>query len=40
LFADGLRENVEAKWNAQLQRVEAAEQMLYDQLVINERRSP
>jgi ATP-dependent helicase HrpB len=39
LFADGLRENVEAKWNAQLQRVEAAEQMLYDQLVINERRS-
>ncbi len=39
LFADGLRENVEAKWNAQLQRVEAAEQMLYDQLVIDERRN-
>ncbi len=39
LFADNLRENVEARWNAQLQRVEAAEQMLYDQLVIDERRS-
>ncbi len=39
LFADNLREAVEAKWNAQLERVEVAERMLYDQLVIDERRS-
>ena len=39
LFADHLRESVEAKWNAQLERVEVAERMLYDQLVIDERRS-
>ncbi|MGH9801421.1 MAG: ATP-dependent helicase C-terminal domain-containing protein, partial [Blastocatellia bacterium] len=39
LFADSLRESVEAKWNAQLERVEVAERMLYDQLVIDERRS-
>ncbi len=39
LFADNLRESVEAKWNAQLERVEVAERMLYDQLVIDERRS-
>lgn len=39
LFADSLREIVEAKWNAQLERVEVAERMLYDQLVIDERRS-
>ena len=39
LFTDHLRESVEAKWNAQLERVEVAERMLYDQLVIDERRS-
>ena len=40
LFADDLRETVEARWNAQHERVEVSEQMLYDQLVIDERRSP
>ncbi len=39
LFADTLRESVEATWNAQTERVEVAERMLYDQLVIDERRS-
>lgn len=39
LFADSLRETVEATWNAQAERVEVAERMLYDQLVIDERRS-
>ncbi|HMV47280.1 MAG TPA: ATP-dependent helicase HrpB, partial [Blastocatellia bacterium] len=40
LFAEDLRETVEARWNAQHDRVEVSEQMLYDQLVIDERRSP
>jgi ATP-dependent helicase HrpB len=40
LFADDLRETIEARWNAQHERVEVSEQMLYDQLVIDERRSP
>lgn len=40
LFADDLRETVEAGWNAQHERVEVSERMLYDQLVIDERRSP
>lgn len=39
LFADSLRETVEATWNAQLERVEVAERMLYDQLAIDERRN-
>ncbi|MBS1790573.1 MAG: ATP-dependent helicase HrpB [Acidobacteria bacterium] len=39
LFADRLRESVEATWNAQTERVEVAERMLYDQLVIDERRN-
>lgn len=39
LFADSLRESVEATWNAQAERVEVAERMLYDQLVIDERRN-
>jgi len=39
LFADVLHETVDARWNAQTQRVEAVERMLYDQLVIDERRS-
>lgn len=39
LFADSLREIVEATWNAQAERVEVAERMLYDQLVIDERRN-
>jgi ATP-dependent helicase HrpB len=39
LFAEDLRETVEAKWNAQHERVEVSEKMLYDQLVIDERRS-
>ncbi len=39
LFADSLRETVEATWNAQHERVEVAERMLFDQLVIDERRS-
>jgi ATP-dependent helicase HrpB len=39
LFADDLREAVEATWNPQHERVEVAERMLYDQLVIDERRS-
>lgn len=40
LFAEDLRETVEARWNAQHERVEVSERMLYDQLVIDERRSP
>ncbi|MGE0883394.1 MAG: ATP-dependent helicase HrpB [Blastocatellales bacterium] len=39
LFADDLREIVEATWNAQHERVEVAERILFDQLVIDERRS-
>ncbi|MEP7337294.1 MAG: helicase-related protein, partial [Acidobacteriota bacterium] len=39
LFADNLSESIEATWNAQHERVEVAERMLYDQLVIDERRS-
>jgi len=39
LFADDLREVIEATWNPQHERVEVAERMLYDQLVIDERRS-
>lgn len=38
LFADSISEAVEAKWNAQSERVEAVERMLYDQLTIDERR--
>jgi len=39
LFADDLREVIEATWNPQHERAEVAERMLYDQLVIDERRS-
>jgi ATP-dependent helicase HrpB len=39
LFAEDLREVIEATWNPQHERVEVAERMLYDQLVIDERRS-
>lgn len=39
LFADDLREIVEATWNAQHERVEVAERMFFDQLIIDERRS-
>jgi ATP-dependent helicase HrpB len=39
LFADQLRETTEAKWNAQSERVEVVERMMYDQLAISESRS-
>jgi ATP-dependent helicase HrpB len=39
LFADQLRETAEAKWNAQSERVEVVERMMYDQLAISENRS-
>lgn len=39
LFADQLRETTEAKWNAQSERVEVAERMMYDQVAISENRS-
>ncbi len=39
LFANQLRETTEAKWNAQSERVEVVERMMYDQLVISESRS-
>jgi ATP-dependent helicase HrpB len=39
LFADQLRETTEAKWNAQSERVEVVERMMYDQLAISENRS-
>lgn len=40
LPGDALRETVEARWNDGPERVEVAERMLYDQLVIDERRAP
>jgi len=39
LFSDQLRETTEAKWNAQSERVEVVERMMYDQLAISENRS-
>ncbi|HEX5083395.1 MAG TPA: ATP-dependent helicase HrpB [Blastocatellia bacterium] len=39
LFAAQLRETTEAKWNAQSERVEVVERMMYDQLAISESRS-
>jgi ATP-dependent helicase HrpB len=39
LFANQLRETTEAKWNAQSERVEVVERMMYDQLAISENRS-
>jgi ATP-dependent helicase HrpB len=38
LFADQLREMTEARWNAQAERVELVQRLLYDQLVIDESR--
>jgi ATP-dependent helicase HrpB len=38
LFATALREVVEARWNAQAERVEVVERMLYDELVVSESR--
>ncbi len=40
LFADQLRETTEAIWNAQSERVEVVERMIYDQLAISERAAP
>jgi ATP-dependent helicase HrpB len=39
LFADSLAEKVEARWNAQAERVEVVQRMTYDRLVIDERRA-
>lgn len=39
LFADELRETIDARWNAQAERVEVVERMFYDQLVIDERKT-
>jgi len=38
LFADQLVETTDARWNAQAERVEVVERMLYDQLVVSETR--
>jgi ATP-dependent helicase HrpB len=38
LFSDRIREAVEAKWNAQAERVEIVERLMYDQLAISETR--
>jgi ATP-dependent helicase HrpB len=38
LFSDRIRETVEAKWNAQAERVEVVERLMYDQLAITENR--
>jgi ATP-dependent helicase HrpB len=38
LFADELQEVTEARWNAQAERVEVVQRLLYDQLVIDETR--
>lgn len=38
LFAEQLREVTEARWNAQAERVEVMQRLLYDQLVIDESR--
>ncbi|MGH9768398.1 MAG: ATP-dependent RNA helicase, partial [Blastocatellia bacterium] len=39
LFAHQMRETTEAKWNAQSERVEVVERLMYDQLAISENRS-
>lgn len=39
LPGDYLRETVEAKWNGSAERVEVVERMVYDQLVLDERRA-
>jgi ATP-dependent helicase HrpB len=39
LFSNQLRETTEAKWNAQSERVEVVERMMYDQLAVSESRS-
>jgi ATP-dependent helicase HrpB len=39
LFADELRETAEARWNAQSERVETVQRLLYDQLVVDESRA-
>ncbi|MGH9838057.1 MAG: ATP-dependent RNA helicase [Blastocatellia bacterium] len=38
LFADQLVETTDARWNAQSERVEVVERLLYDQLVVSETR--
>ena len=40
LFADALAERVEARWNAQAERVELLRRLTYDQLVVDEWRAP
>lgn len=39
LFSEQISETTEARWNAQWERVEVVERMMYDQLVISESRS-
>ena len=39
LFADSLAERVEARWNAQSERVEVVRRLVYDQLVVDEWRA-
>jgi ATP-dependent helicase HrpB len=40
LFADSLAEKVEARWNAQGERVEVVRRLVYDNLIVEEWRSP
>lgn len=39
LFSDQIRETTDAKWNAQAERVEVVERLVYDQLTISETRA-
>lgn len=39
LFAEAMRETTEARWNAQAERVEVVRRLVYDQLVLDEKRS-
>jgi ATP-dependent helicase HrpB len=38
LFTDALRETTEAQWNAQAERVEVVRRLVYDELVLDEKR--
>ncbi|MBA3441768.1 MAG: ATP-dependent helicase HrpB [Pyrinomonadaceae bacterium] len=39
LFTDRISETIEARWNAQAERVEVVERLVYDELVLNESRT-
>jgi ATP-dependent helicase HrpB len=39
LFTDAIRETIEARWNAPSERVEVVRRLIYDELVLDERRT-